>query len=118
MWPFDDILGAVNALYELVINIPGNLIDIGVALLNLALYPFVVLFWTMGQVYNSVCNPFVDFLNAFIVVPNSLIDLVNSLFVGTFPTVWTLLLISSVLLAAGLRVYSFLKDISIVGNKI
>lgn len=111
MWPFDDTLNALNGIY-------AGLQEMIVALLLALAYPFVIAINIIENVINDVLVKVIELLNAFISLPNAIIDLTNVLFVGVFPSAWITLLGLSLLLAIGLRLYSFAKDVSIVGFKI
>jgi len=118
MWPFDDAVTALNELYNFVIGIPMAIADIFIQIIAVILYPVVVALYVVQEIFNAFYEPLVVMLNAFIGIPNAVINIVNLMFVGTFPSVWTVLIVGSAGIAIGLRLYSFLKDVSIVGCKI
>lgn len=115
---FEAELAALQGIYDFVISLPNVLADIAGALLLSAVYPLVVVISTVNYLWNMIYLVFANFINAVFSIPNSIITLVNILFVGVFPSVWVAILISTILVIASFRVYSFLKDIEIVGNKI
>ena len=118
MWPFDDAVEALNTLYECVIGIPMAIADIFIQIIAVVLYPFVVALYVLQEIFNAIYEPLVVMLNAIIGIPNAVINIVNLVFVGTFPSIWTVLIVGAASMAIGLRIYSFLKDVEIVGCKI
>ena len=118
MWPFDTEINALNGLFEWVAGFVNILSGLLVACLMAICYPLVVFLGILQHLVNLVLIEIIGFINALITLPNVIIELINLLFVGVFPSIWVSLLVLSVLLSVGLRLYSFLKDISIVGCKI
>jgi len=104
MWPFDDVLGAVNALYEAIVGV-----------LMAVLYPVVVFLSTLQDIVNAGAAPVLGFVNVLIRIPNIAIDILNLLVVGIFPSAWVGLLTASLLIVLGLRLYAIAKGISIAG---
>ena len=107
MWPFDDVLGGINELYLMIISIP-----------TMVLYPFLV---AAGMVQDWILAGYagiVGFINVIIQTPNTIIDFVNLLFVNVLPALWLQLIAIHLMVIVGLRLYSYAKDVSIVGFKI
>ena len=78
-------------------------------------YPLMVAINVVETAINTLLVQVLALGNALISVPNAIIDLMNVLFVGAFPTPWIVVMVLSIMLAIGLRLYAFLKDVSIVG---
>jgi hypothetical protein len=107
MWPFDE-------LASLAWEIGG----VFLAILMVALYPIVVFIGTFQTFFQAIWTPIVGLINVLIGIPNLLIDLMNALFVGTLPPTWIALIMAELFVVLGLRIYSFLKDVEILGNKL
>lgn len=108
MWPFDDMVAALNSMF-------GFLID----LVYLVFYAPMRLVDTGFNVAIGELNILIGFLNEFIALYNN----VSSGIYGTFVNVWpnqyiSYMLMAELTLVFAYRVYHFLKDVEIVGNKI
>lgn len=107
MWPFDDVLQGINELYQMMIGIP-----------TMVLYPFLVVAATFQNWILAGYAGIAGFINVIIQVPNTIIDLINLLFVNVLPSLWLQLIAIHLMVIMGLRLYSYAKDVSIVGFKI
>lgn len=106
MWPFDDVLGAINGLYDFFFS-----------LICMAFYPVLRLV-DVGQSWvNAGYSGIIEFINSLIGFPNILIDTFNSIF-GFLPSPWLTVIAFDMVLIVAFRLYSFLKDIEIVGCKV
>jgi len=107
MWPFDDALTAINGLFALLIAIATAL-----------LYPLVVILSVIQAIWAAFYSCFADFVNAMILIPNTIIDVINAFFVGVFSTTIIGLMAINLGIVLALRLYSFMKDVSIFGCKL
>ena len=107
MWLFDDVLGAVNGLY-------GAIVDVLMSIL----YPVVVVLGALQDIVNAGAAPVLRFVNVLISIPNIGIKIINLLFVGVFPSVWIGLLVATLLIVCGLRLYSIVNNIELLGFKL
>lgn len=106
-----------------------NLCDLGLAiasyisqavqlLLSALFYPVQLVFYWVGHIVNSMYLSFVGLVSAFYSTFSMFYDfLVNHLFLF-FPSAWTFIIMIGFTLVFLLRIYSFVKDISIAGFKI
>ena len=107
MWPFDDILAAVNAGLE---ALPG--------LVNLILYPLLRIQDLLYNLVMYVVDKFYILFNNLLAIPTMIYGLFESVFVAVLPLSIMLLISAMFLIVVALRVYSFIKDIEILGFKI
>jgi len=102
-----------DALESFISPLVGALIQI----LMLLVYPFVILLSIGQYALLSIFQSVIDVMNGSVYLINDIGYILN-LFSGVFPTTWTVILGLIILANLGLRIYWFVKDISIVGNKI
>jgi len=118
MWPFDQTIDALNALWSLVSGLPMAIAGVLIAIAMVCLYPVVSLVCAMQTIIQAGYIPFAAFVNALIGIPNAVIIVLDSLFSPAIPSVWIELIAIELMIILGLRLYSFLKDVEIVGCKI
>jgi hypothetical protein len=102
-----------DVLESFISPLVGALIQI----LMLLVYPFVILLSIGQYALLSIFQSVIDVMNGSVYLINDIGYILN-LFSGVFPTTWTVILGLIILANLGLRIYWFVKDISIVGNKI
>lgn len=107
MWPFDEAVEAINGLIQVL---PG--------LMNLVLYPFLSIQDLIYQVFAYEFEKFYYLFNNLMSIPTMLLKFFEGVFVVVLPGAIIALFGALFLIVVGLRLYSFLKDISIAGFKI
>ena len=113
-----DWFGWVDSLLELALSI-GEYISQGVyACVVCIFYPFQVIFYWIGSILGIMWNPFIDFFTAFAVINTTLFNHVTCSITSMLPATWTLIIILGLTIVFTLRLYYFVKDISILGFKI
>ena len=112
---FETELGALEALYEAIIALPSTIASSIIACLYMVLYPFVVginllYSWvaTMIGAYASIFTTILDVLA-------SVQGVITAAFEFVLPPSWFALLIVVIALNVALRIYHFVKGISIAG---
>ena len=112
---FDTELAALAALYEAAVNLPETILSSLVAAFYLLLYPFVV---GVNFAYSWIA----DILGAYISIFTSVLDVVSAVegiltdaFAFILPPAWFALLVATIALNVGLRIYQLVKGISIAG---
>jgi hypothetical protein len=108
MWPFDDLLAAVNGFFTWIID-----------LVTMVMYGPSVIF---AAFYDSAVNE----INIVLAFANAIIDTANFITVdllGIFENVWPSELVSYFLglevgIVLAFRLYHFAKDVEILGNKL
>lgn len=112
---FETELGALEALYEAAVNLPETIVSALVAGFYLLLYPFVV---GLNLLYSWVA----DMVGAYLAIISSVFDVLASVqgvitdvFELILPPAWFALLLVVIALNVGLRIYHFVKGISIFG---
>lgn len=117
-WPNLDVIGWLQQIWSTLLSIPQTILEGVVQLLMTAAYPAVVVVDVAENVFANFYSVLVTFLNALISIPNTIIDVWNLGLFSAFPTTWTVIMMSELFIVLGLRLYSFLKDVEILGNKI
>jgi hypothetical protein len=102
-----------DALEAFISPLVGALIQI----LMLLVYPFVILLSIVQYAILTIMQSLIDILNGTVYIINDIGYLLN-LFQGVFTPTWIMILGLIILVNLGLRIYFFVKDISILGNKI
>ena len=112
---FETELGALEALYEAAVNLPETIVSALVAGFYLFLYPFVV---GLNLLYSWVA----EMVGSYWAIITSVFDVLASVqgvvpdaFEFVLPPAWFALLVVVIALNVGLRVYHFVKGISIAG---
>jgi len=117
-YPDLDVIGWLQHLWSAVISIPQTLLDGVVQIAMAAAYPAVVFADIAENIFADFYTVLATFINAIISIPNTIIDVWNIGIFSAFPDEWTIIMMSELFIVLGLRLYSFLKDVEIVGNKI
>jgi hypothetical protein len=117
-WPDLDVIGWLQHIWSAVTSIPQTLLDGLTQLLMAAAYPAVVLADVVENIFADFYTVLATFINALISIPNTIIDVWNIGIFSAFPETWTIIMMSELFIVLGLRLYSFLKDVEILGNKI
>lgn len=110
-WLIDDLL-------DLALSI-GEYISQGIyTLIMCLLYPLEIMFFWIGNTLKLILNVFIDFFASlwatFDILYLSISNMTNSL----LPHTWSLIILIGLTIVFTLRLYYFIKDISILGNKI
>jgi hypothetical protein len=107
------ITGVGDALEAFISPLIGALIQ----LVMLLVYPFVILLSIVQFAILAVLQSVLDILNGTVYLINDVGYFIN-LFSGVFPSAWTAILGLIILANLALRIYWFVKDISIAGFKV
>jgi hypothetical protein len=108
MFPFDDVTSAVNGLYQFFL-----------AIVELVFYFPVKLLTTFIDIIVSELNLLIGFFNLFIRLYDVIVAGMLGMFDGVyFSSIVNWIMIASITVVLAFRIYHFVKDISIVGNKI
>lgn len=86
-------------------------------LLNSLLYPFERFFSMLLHWIMVIVNPFIVFIQAIYGIFYSLYSFFDA-FYGMFPEPYGSIFLLILTIVVSLRIYHFLKDISILGNKV
>lgn len=105
----------MSSISDLIRNLFYWISDAVSVIVNAVTYPFLKLF----EIFQSFIVNIWDSLHSLVV---NLVDLfalvtgfVYDFFVGIFPSTWTALFMASLTLVIALRIYYFLKGVSIAG---
>jgi hypothetical protein len=113
-----DVIGWLQQIWAVLTSVPQTILEGLIQLLMTAAYPFVVIVDVIENIFANFYTVLATFINALISVPNTIIDVWNIGIFSAFPTVWTVIMMAEMFIVLGLRLYSFLKDVEILGNKI
>lgn len=82
------------------------------------LYPIQVLFYWIGNTLKLILNTFVSFFSTLWNTFDILYSFLSNTLMSLFPNIWTTIILLGITIVFLLRIYYFVKDISILGNKI
>jgi len=99
-----------DALYQFI----EPLVMILTSLLYFLIYPVISVLAFIQSAISVIINSIIDLLNGIVYIINDLGYILN-VFVGTFPSTWITILSMIILLNLGMRVYHYVKGISIFG---
>lgn len=110
--------GFIDSLLELALSI-GEYISQGVyAVVVCLFYPVQVSFYWISSILGVIWNPFIEFFAAFAEINSTLFNHLTTSIYTMLPATWTLIIILGLTIVFTLRLYYFVKDISIFGFKI
>jgi phage-related protein len=88
------------------------------ALINALIHPVIYLITWLGNIVKLIFDAFTNLFNTIWNTFNILYDFTSNIFTQLFPNVWTTIILLGISILFLLRLYYFIKDISILGNKI
>jgi hypothetical protein len=116
MFPWDQLQAAGDTLAA-IIALPWAIADIAIQLVMVLMYPFVVVVSVLQTAINLLIMPFSQLVDAILILGGDFLSIIDIL-ADAMPAPWITLLIAIVLVNIAIRVYFYLKDISILGFKI
>jgi len=102
-------------MFEELINYLGSFLD---AIFSMILFPIVKFFILIFVSVVTVYNAFVGFINAFYGLFTNIYGNIGSYISDVLPSPFVALLMLGISIAILQRIYFYVKDISILGNKI
>ncbi|WP_406656161.1 hypothetical protein V7O62_09890 [Methanolobus sp. ZRKC2] len=98
-------------------------IDVGLGqfleeIINFLLYILQTIIDQILKLINAIISPFVGLLGSITALFDSVYSFVSSLFSLFLPSLWVAIMLLMLFIVVILRIYSFVKDISIGGFKI
>ena len=122
MWPFDETIEALNGIYALLEGVVSDVLsgvyEALVGVVYLVLYPVISVIGIILNTLTVIYNEMVGLLNNLMAIGTTFIDLLDTVFVGVLPLTIVILLGALITIVVVLRVYSFVKDIEILGFKL
>lgn len=115
---FEDELAALEALYESIVGLPETIASALVACFYLLLYPVVVFVNLLYSWIADIVGSCMSVIDAVQTCASDVVGLVTGTFDGVIPSIWVGLMISTVILNVGIRVYKLIKGVSIFGCSI
>ena len=116
MFPWDQLNAAADTL-NAIIALPWAIADILIQIVMVAMYPFVVVVSVLQTAINLLIMPFSELVDAILILGGDFLSIIDILG-EALPAPWITLLGFIVLVNIAIRVYYYLKDISILGFKI
>lgn len=111
-------MGIIESLYDLAISI-GEYISQGVYYIVACIfYPVQVIFYWLDNIITLIWNVFVDLLTAWWGIFDIMYTHVSTSIVCFIPSMWSIIILLGLTIVFTLRLYYFIKDISILGFKI
>lgn len=106
-----------------------NLVDLALAigeyisqaieiLINAIIHPFKYIIIWLGNIVKLIFDTFVALFNTLWNTFDIMYNFISNLLTGFFPNIWTTIILIGITIVFLLRIYYFIKDISILGNKI
>lgn len=111
VWLIDDLFEAVLSLGEYI----GQAVQ---TIVEAIVYPLTCILSWLLNILTIIKDTFVSLVSTLWNTFNIMYDFVQSIISIMFIDSWTTLILLAVTIVFLLRIYYFLKDISIVGNKI
>jgi len=108
----------LSGIYDLTQTSMQAIGDLFFYWISVVLYAPIRFFGVMIDLLNLMIASLTGFVNVIINSGNTIIQLVSDLWTGVLPGPWVSLLLVIILVNIVLRVYYYIKDISILGNKI
>lgn len=110
--------GFVESFLGLALSI-GEYISQGVyAIVVCVFYPVQVFFYWQSSILGVVGNALVDLVASFYALNTVLVNHLSSTVVSVLPGVWGTIILTGLAIVFTLRLYYFVKDVSIFGFKI
>lgn len=115
---FGTDLDALQGIYDFIINLPASIADMFGALMMLVAYPFVVVINVLYQLMALIYTKIATSVNMVIQIPNAYIALVGQFQTHQFPSAWTMIWLTMLLITGYLMIYKKLRGVQILGFKI
>lgn len=110
--------GIIDSFLSLALSI-AEYISAGVyAIVVCILYPLQVGYYWITSIIGIIWNSFTSFFAAFYQIHTILYNHVSSTIITMFPSTWTVIVLLGLTIVGTLRLYYFIKDVSILGFKI
>jgi len=107
-WWFTAPIDGINAIGELIVNLPSAILSVLIQLVVAVLYPMTFLVWILQQLYTLLYNTFVPIINVNIAIANIPLVLFQIFF--AIPTPWKVILQMSIMLSLGIRLYRWSRE--------
>lgn len=88
------------------------------ALINAFIHPVIYLITWLGNIVKLIFNAFINLFSTIWNTFDILYNFVSNILTGLFPNIWTTIILLGITIVFLLRLYFFIKDISILGTKI
>lgn len=108
----------IEKLVDLALAIAEYIGQAVKTLVNCLLYPFQCIFTGLINIVLIIIDVFKSLIITMWDTFDIIYDFIYNLFTDLFPNIWITLVLLGLTIVFLLRIYHFIKDISIVGNKI
>jgi len=109
LWPFTEMIDALNGVYQSVVGLPGIFGAIVALLATVLFYPIVnginLIYKDVNLVYSTVAQ----LINIVLYIPNYISTMFSVWLPTNIPSVWTVLFLMSIGISVYLRVSRLIK---------
>jgi hypothetical protein len=112
---FETELQALQATFDAILQLPATIASAIIAVVYLILYPFICIFGLAYAWIRELIGSYIAIITTVQASVQSVTDLFLGVFDGVLPSVWVGLMLVTVALNVGLRLYKILKGVSIFG---
>lgn len=112
---FESELEALQATFDQILGLPGTIASAFIAIVYILVYPFVLV---INCAYNWIATLLGSYVSIFLVIidaVDALRSILFDIFDGVLPSVWVGLMLVTISLNVGIRLYRILKGVSIFG---
>ena len=109
MWPFNVAIDAINGIYQLIVSLTTSLQHFVISLVMALLYPVLLIINLLYDDINVIYTLIAQFINLIIGIPNLVLTMQSNWLPSTFPSIWTYLMMMSIIIAVSVRVSRLVK---------
>jgi phage-related protein len=118
VWILDDIGNLLTQIYNFVISIPDLLIDMISGMGTLILYPITAGIGIIINIMNDMVGHLTGPVQPIIGLQTGMLSVVGTILGNLLPFGWVSLITAMIVTIVCIRLYHFVKDISIFGWKL
>jgi len=108
----------IENLQNLALSISEYITQAIYTLVHCLFYPFQLILSWIDKISKLIINTLVSFIGVLWDSFHIVYDFVTNMFIGMLPSLWITLILLAITIIFTLRLYHFIKDISIAGFKI
>lgn len=110
--------GLIESFLELALSIAEYISQGVYSIVSCLFYPVQVIFYWMDNIITLIWIAFIDLLTAWWGIFDIMYAHVSTSIVSFIPSMWSVIILLGLTIVFTLRLYYFIKDISILGFKI
>ena len=108
----------IDNLLDLALSIAEYISQAVYTLVQCIFYPIELIFCWIGNILKLIINSFIGLFDSLWNIFDMLYIFSSNTLNSLFPNIWTTIILLGLTIVFLLRLYYFIKDISILGNKI